>query len=82
MPLTQPPAAAGVREQIIVSGLAAETTYYFALRASDEAGNRSPMSNVAEGTTVVCHATAGRFALEATGPGGTSTAGPIVVSAG
>ncbi|MBX3313021.1 MAG: sigma-70 family RNA polymerase sigma factor [Actinobacteria bacterium] len=36
----------------------------------------------AEGTTVVCHATAGRFALEATGPGGTSTAGPIVVSAG
>jgi subtilisin family serine protease/chitodextrinase len=50
---SQVPAAAGALEAIPVAGLEPETTYYFAMTATDEAGNVSPMSNVATGTTVV-----------------------------
>ena len=44
------PAGSTVRHE--VGGLAAETAYYFALRASDEWGNTGPVSNLAAGTTL------------------------------
>lgn len=41
------PAVAGLREEVMVSGLAGERGYYFALRAIDDGGNASPISNIA-----------------------------------
>jgi hypothetical protein len=35
------PATAGVRQELIVANLEAQTVYYFALQAVDDAGNRS-----------------------------------------
>src|SRR5262249_58209284 len=46
------PQPAGATEQMTVSGLAFSTTYYFALRTSDELGGASPMSNVVVTTTL------------------------------
>lgn len=40
------PAVAGSVQEVTVSGLTTGTTYYFALRAKDEAGNVSALSNV------------------------------------
>ncbi|MBN2343208.1 MAG: discoidin domain-containing protein [Deltaproteobacteria bacterium] len=45
------PSASGVLEQLIVDGLEAETTYWFAVRAVDEVGNYSMMSNVVAAAT-------------------------------
>ena len=45
------PAVAGTAQSMIVSGLVANTTYYFALKTSDEVPNISALSNVATGTT-------------------------------
>lgn len=45
------PRAAGGSESMTVSGLTSGTSYYFAIRAVDAAGNRSPLSNTAGGTT-------------------------------
>jgi hypothetical protein len=42
-----PPRAAGLRQIAVVSGLTEGLTYYFAIKAVDEAGNFSPISNVA-----------------------------------
>lgn len=39
-------------ETVTVHGLAPDTTYAFALVTEDEAGNRSPRSNIATGTTL------------------------------
>ncbi|MFH0900075.1 MAG: discoidin domain-containing protein [Pseudomonadota bacterium] len=47
------PAFAGIKETVLVQELLPETTYHFALRAIDEAGNVSPMSNLASATTLV-----------------------------
>ncbi|MEM6531829.1 MAG: fibronectin type III domain-containing protein [Myxococcota bacterium] len=47
------PAMNGARESVNVAGLAAETLYYFALTATDEAGNRSSLSNIATLQTAV-----------------------------
>jgi subtilisin family serine protease len=47
-----PPAAAGTPEHARVYGLAPQTTYWFALRASDEFGNAGEMSNLASGSTL------------------------------
>jgi hypothetical protein len=41
------PAPSGARERMLVGGLAEDVTYYFALRARDESGNASGLSNVA-----------------------------------
>ncbi len=41
------PSAAGTRQQVSVTGLEPNRLYYFAIKAVDEAGNWSPMSNVA-----------------------------------
>jgi hypothetical protein len=45
------PAAAGSAQDMIVSGLSSGTTYYFAMKASDEVPNTSTLSNVASGQT-------------------------------
>jgi hypothetical protein len=45
------PQSAGKREEFIVTGLSPSTTYYFALKAVDEAGNWSDISNIATGGT-------------------------------
>jgi hypothetical protein len=42
----QKPSLAGSRERFSVTGLESGTTYYFAIKTRDEAGNWSPMSNV------------------------------------
>ncbi len=46
------PAPSGQPEMTRVTDLAAGTTYYFGLRAFDEFGNRSGLSNVVAGTTL------------------------------
>jgi hypothetical protein len=45
------PLTAGTPETFTVSGLNPSTTYYFAIKTSDEVPNESPLSNVASGTT-------------------------------
>jgi hypothetical protein len=45
------PKPAGMPEASTVTGLLPETTYYFAIRAKDAAGNFGPISNVATATT-------------------------------
>lgn len=54
-PVADPPvpANAGSRQTHTVSGLARSTTYHFIIRTFDEAGNRSPLSNIASATTGV-----------------------------
>ncbi len=47
------PKSSGVLESAPVSGLTPETTYYFALRAQDDAGNYSILSNIASATTAI-----------------------------
>ncbi|MFN3596883.1 MAG: M36 family metallopeptidase [Rubricoccaceae bacterium] len=46
------PRASGTAEQLVVEGLAFETTYHFAVVATDESFNASPLSNSAEATTL------------------------------
>jgi chitodextrinase len=45
------PAAPGTAQSHVVRGLSRQVTYYFAIRASDEAGNVSALSNVPSVTT-------------------------------
>jgi hypothetical protein len=40
------PQVAGTRQSVTVAGLTQGTTYYFAIRTQDDAGNWSPLSNV------------------------------------
>ena len=47
------PSAAGSADSFTVRGLECTTTYYFALRALDDRGNRSGVSNCVSGTTLV-----------------------------
>jgi len=46
------PGPAGSNETFVVGGLAAATTYYFALKAVDDAGNWANLSNIAHGATL------------------------------
>jgi prepilin-type N-terminal cleavage/methylation domain-containing protein len=46
------PSVAGTSESMTVNGLTEGTTYYFALKTSDEVPNESSISNVATGDTV------------------------------
>lgn len=46
------PGIAGASESISVTGLAEETTYYFAIKAVDDAGNYSSLSNVPSLATI------------------------------
>ena len=45
------PAAAGTNQNMIINGLSASTTYYFAIKTSDEVPNTSAISNSPSGTT-------------------------------
>ncbi|MDZ7392540.1 MAG: Ig-like domain-containing protein [candidate division KSB1 bacterium] len=45
------PKAAGSTETFTVTGLNSATTYYFALKATDDSGNKSAISNVVTATT-------------------------------
>jgi len=45
------PSLAGTKQTAIVGGLNSGSTYYFALKTSDELGNISEISNTASGTT-------------------------------
>ena len=45
------PQAAGNDEEMTISGLTSDRTYYFAVRATDESGNRSLISNSPAGVT-------------------------------
>jgi phosphodiesterase/alkaline phosphatase D-like protein len=45
------PTAAGTTQNMTVNGLTRQTTYYFAMKVSDEAGNQSALSNVVNATT-------------------------------
>jgi len=59
-----PPLRAGSRESFIVAGLPAATTFYFAIRTSDEVPNVSGFSNIARkqtGSGTVTLATPGNF---------------------
>ena len=47
-----PPKASGAGESFSVGGLEAETKYFFAIKAIDEADNPSPLSNSASETTL------------------------------
>src|SRR5262245_54728887 len=46
IPIVVPPQPAGMTETFVVNGLDAHTSYYFALKTMDEAGNWSGISNV------------------------------------
>ncbi len=46
------PSPAGTREAVVVTGLLADTMYFMALRAQDERGNWSTLSNVAQAATL------------------------------
>src|SRR5439155_25394800 len=45
------PTASGATQTFTVTGLTRQTTYYFAIKASDDAGSPSALSNVASATT-------------------------------
>ncbi len=47
------PSPAGTPESLTVTGLAENTTYYFAIKTADEVPNWSALSNVASGATTV-----------------------------
>jgi len=46
------PGPAGSNETFVVGGLAFATTYYFALKTGDDAGNWANLSNIAHGATL------------------------------
>ena len=46
------PASAVPAESFTVTGLSASTTYYFAIKTSDEVPNTSGLSNIASATTI------------------------------
>jgi hypothetical protein len=43
---------AGVKQTLIIRDLLPNTTYYFAVQATDDEGNKSPLSNIAQATTL------------------------------
>ncbi|MCK5237566.1 MAG: Ig-like domain-containing protein, partial [Deltaproteobacteria bacterium] len=48
------PSVASTAESMTVGSLACETTYYFAIKATDESSNTNSLSNVPSATTVIC----------------------------
>lgn len=47
------PSHAGVTEQLVIEGLVPDTTYYVAVKTSDNVGNASGLSNVASSATSI-----------------------------
>jgi len=58
------PQSASSSESMIVSGLEESTTYYFAVKSKDEAGNESDLSNVAEGISLTSGLVCGNGEIE------------------
>ncbi|MBM7565366.1 fibronectin type III domain-containing protein [Paenibacillus sacheonensis] len=56
-------AAAGTSRSFTVNGLSPSTTYYFALKTSDEVPNVSALSNVASAATTAATGTSGKIAI-------------------
>lgn len=46
------PLVAGTKDSVTITGLTSNTTYYFAIKSADEAGNWSALSNIATHTTL------------------------------
>lgn len=65
------PGSPGTSETFVVTGLSPDITYYFALKVLDEAGGKSPLSNVLAQATADAEAPAKVTDLTAT-PGGYS----------
>ncbi len=68
------PSVAGTSESMTVSGLADGTTYYFAMKTSDEVPNTSGLSNVVTRTTVAIPPVVQFAASSASGSEGTTPA--------
>lgn len=66
------PSVAGTLESMSVAGLAGGVEYYFAVKAKDEAGNISPISNVATATTANSIVVSDDFERETLGPNWTA----------
>ena len=58
VPQTLAPKAPGQSETLVASGLTPATTWYFAVKSTDNAGNTSAISSVASATTLVPDLTA------------------------
>ncbi|TFG91264.1 MAG: hypothetical protein E4H16_00035 [Candidatus Atribacteria bacterium] len=52
------PQVSGTSQTYTVTGLTANTTYYFAIKSIDDSNNVSPLSNIVSGTTAVASAPA------------------------
>ena len=78
------PAASGTPQNMTVTGLSNETTYYFAMRAKDELDNPSPLSNVVSATTldVIAPAAVTDLAAAAGGFSYVPVAAPAIDSSG
>ncbi|GEM_PF-4230855 len=57
------PSIAGSAESMTISGLSPSTTYFFAMKTSDEVPNTSALSNVSSGTTTAAGDTAAPAAI-------------------
>jgi phosphodiesterase/alkaline phosphatase D-like protein len=64
---TPTPAASGTPQSVNVTGLVPATTYYFALKTSDDASNWSLISNVPSKTTLAAPDTIRPFAVSSLG---------------
>jgi len=47
------PQVAGTSQSMTISGLSSEITYHFAIKTKDEAGNESPISDIASTTPII-----------------------------
>ncbi len=64
------PSVAGSSESMTVSGLSANTTYYFAIKVSDEVPNTSSLSNVPSEATTVTNGSGGQPSISTPTGGG------------
>jgi lysophospholipase L1-like esterase len=69
------PGASGVGQAHTVGGLVSGTTYFFAIKAKDEAGNAGTISNVVSASTSQGNVVADNFDRATLGPNWTATAG-------
>jgi chitodextrinase len=77
---TLTPKIAGLAETYSVLGLAAQTKYYFAIKAIDEADNPSAISNILTLTTLTAPANSGNSSGGSSGGGGGGGGAAVPVS--
>jgi chitodextrinase len=73
------PASPGTTQSMTISGLAAATTYYFAMKTADEVSNWSAISNVPAATTTPLPDTTPPAAVTTLAPGAV-TSGSVTIS--